>query len=68
MSVNLITSIAVTRDVKAREISIRLEGFPPSQKQGNGRFLRPSQLSANSYRPSPPTREQYLPRDSNATI
>ena len=32
VSVNLITSMAVMGDVKAREISFRLEGFPRGRK------------------------------------
>ena len=33
VSVNLIRSMAVTRDLKAREISFRLEGFPRERKR-----------------------------------
>ena len=33
VSVNLIRSMAVTRDFKAREISFRLEGFPRERKR-----------------------------------
>ena len=47
VSVNLITSIAVTRDVKAREISIRLGGFPRERKRDlrtTFKFGNPGQL------------------------
>ena len=47
VSVNLITSMAVTGDVRAREISIRLEGFPRGRKRDlrtTFKFGNPGQL------------------------